>query len=168
MGEKIELLDIVLVEGYVYPFTVVAITADELMVIGGFDRIRYVFNPNKYKITILRKYKAVDSREMFKMYVLVRNSAPIGLGINSIGHVVCDATLKYNHMDSFKDWRDYSNKQVSCLVNDEDFLKAIDSSIPCVTFSEPDWRDSDNIISVAFVPQIVFPSYFKEFDLTNG
>lgn len=107
--------------------------------------------------------------DLLKMYVLVKNSAPIGLGINAVGHVTFMAANSF-HSEIFNDWKDKSFKKVTCLVSPEEFEAAIaaikEVNGNFIIFNENDWGDQD--LSVAFEPRYIFPDIFKKFKLHSG
>lgn len=171
MKDTFEILDQVIVHGHVGVFTIIDINHDYYIALNGYDQVRYCLKPEINKIRLYRKHKKVDIRENLKMYVVVRDIAPIGLGINSVGHVVSDAMENFDP-EILAEWKKYSNRQVSCIATDEQFNKIIEDADDCgleyVLFNEPDWRDGDNTISVAFAPDVVFPDSFRELKLHSG
>lgn len=171
MTEKFETLDQVVVHGHVGIFTIIDVRDGEYVALNGYDNVRYCLNPELNNIRMYRKHIKVDIREKLKMYVVVRDIAPIGLGINSIGHVVSDAMENFDS-DILSEWKKYSNKQVSCIASEDQFNQIIVDANECgleyILFTEPDWRDYDDIISVAFTPDVVFPDSFRELKLHGG
>lgn len=107
--------------------------------------------------------------DLLKMYILVKNTAPIGLGINAVGHATFMAGQTFNS-DIFNEWKEKSFRKVTCLVSPEEFDAAISAiknvSGNYVVFNENDWNDQD--LSVAFEPRYSFPEVFKTFKLHSG
>lgn len=103
------------------------------------------------------------------MYILVKNTAPIGLGINAVGHATFMAAQRFTS-DVFKEWNEKSFRKVTCLVSPEEFDMAIEAITQIdgsyVVFNENDWNDQD--LSVAFEPRYSFPEIFKTFKLHSG
>lgn len=165
------LLDKVIVEGNPLICTVIGISAE---------------NPNRVTVTDGNIVIGVISPVLFRpnrpqtvaselaMYVLVRNTAPIGLGINAIGHVTHQAAhyFKDKNYDNYEQWMDHSNKQRSCIVTDDEYYEAIEAAheigLDYTEFVEPDWRYGDNKIAVAFEPAVIFPNIFKTIKLHSG
>lgn len=107
--------------------------------------------------------------DLLKMYVLVKNTAPIGLGINAVGHATFMAAQNFESK-VFKIWEINSFRKVTCLVSPEEFdaaieaIKEVDGNY--IVFNENDWNDQD--LSVAFEPRYSFPEIFKTFKLHGG
>ncbi|MCK9429079.1 MAG: hypothetical protein M0R17_03590 [Candidatus Omnitrophica bacterium] len=173
---KFKLLDQVIINGVDELLTIIQINGDQCTVCGTNSTTYVVL---KKEMTYIRSAKLHDKNELLAMYILVRNSAPIGLGINSVGHV---AHIAANNFDSelSKEWECKSFKLRTCLVTDAEYDLAInkiqelgtrqDDELSYVEFFENDWKDNPNKlnISVAFAPRYTWPSLFKLFDLHSG
>jgi hypothetical protein len=120
-------------------------------------------------ITFINTTKTHSKYDLLKMYVLVRDSAPIGLGINGCTHVGYLAGKTFNG-PIMKDWEEKSFRKVTCLVSDADFYNAIKAIKEVngnyVIFRENDWDDKE--LSVAFEPRYSFPEIFKTLNLHSG
>ncbi len=128
-----------------------------------------LYDYEDYEIELISRPIKKSKYDYLKMYVLVKNTAPIGLGINSVGHVTYSACKKFDSQ-IHKEWETYSNRQVTCLVSEEEFKQAIEEIEKIggkyVLFNENDWNDQD--ISVAFEARYNFPDIFKTFKLHSG
>ena len=124
---------------------------------------------NESDITYISTPKKLVKYDLLKMFVLVKDTAPIGLGINAVGHTTFLACRKFDSC-IFKDWEAKSFRKVTCLVSPEEFDLAIEEIKKIngnyVIFNENDWNDQD--ISVAFEPRYTFPDIFKTFKLHGG
>ena len=121
------------------------------------------------EITLVGSPRKKLKADLLKMYVLVKNTAPIGLGINAVGHATFMAAQNFEST-VFKIWEINSFRKVTCLVSPEEFdaaitaIKEVDGKY--VVFNENDWNDQD--LSVAFEPRYSFPEIFKTFKLHGG
>lgn len=121
------------------------------------------------EITLVGSARKKLKADLLKMYVLVKNTAPIGLGINAVGHATFMAGQTFNS-NVFNEWKEKSFRKVTCLVSPEEFDAAIQTIKEIggnyVVFNENDWNDQD--LSVAFEPRYSFPEIFKTFKLHSG
>lgn len=121
------------------------------------------------EMTLVGSPKKQLKYDLLKMYVLVKNTAPIGLGINAVGHVTFMAAQRFTS-NVFKEWNEKSFRKVTCLVSPEEFDAAIEAIREIdgkyVAFNENDWGNQD--LSVAFEPRYSFPDIFKTFKLHGG
>ena len=120
-------------------------------------------------LTYIYSEKPRNKYDFLKMYILVKDSAPIGLGINACSHVGYLAAKTFDNQIS-EEWEKCSFKKVTCLVSPEQFDQAIEEIRKVdgeyVLFNEDDWNNQD--ISVAFEPRYSFPEIFKTFKLHSG
>jgi len=120
-------------------------------------------------LTYIYSEKPRSKYDFLKMYILVNDTAPIGLGINSIAHVGYLAAKTFDSSIA-EEWRVCSFKKVTCLVSEEQFNEAIKEIEKIggnfVSFNEDDW--DNQYISVAFEPRYSFPEIFKTFKLHSG
>lgn len=153
---------------------------DEIYTVVGYD-----YDKNEYNIahplfeilfdipesdlTLIYSEKPKSKYDFLKMYVLVKDTAPIGLGINSCSHVGFLAAKTFDSQIT-DEWEKCSFKKVTCLVSPEQFDEAIKEIEKIggnyVRFNEDDWECQD--ISVAFEPRYSFPEIFKTFKLHSG
>lgn len=120
-------------------------------------------------LTFIYSEKPKSKYDFLKMYVLVKDTAPIGLGINACSHVGYLAAKTFDSSIA-EEWRVCSFKKVTCLVSEKQFDEAIREIEKIggnfVRFNENDWECQD--ISVAFEPRYSFPEIFKTFKLHSG
>lgn len=120
-------------------------------------------------LTYIYSEKTKNKYDFLKMYVLVKDTAPIGLGINACSHVGFLAAKTFDSSIA-DEWEKCSFKKVTCLVSPEQFDEAIKEIEKIngnfVVFNEDDWDNQD--ISVAFEPRYSFPDIFKTFKLHSG
>ena len=97
-----------------------------------------------------------------KMYILVRQKAPKGWGVNAVGHAALMCYLRFKNESAMKSWLRYSFRKVTCLVSDEEYKLARKAG-QYVEFIED---DLDNMpLVLAFKPRAKFPCYFNGFKL---
>ena len=97
-----------------------------------------------------------------KMYVLVKKSAPKGLGINSIGHAVLNCYLDFQDHPDTQEWLKNSFRKVTCLVTDKEFEEAKQTE-GCSITTESDWDNQE--IALAFRPRAEWPEMFRKIEL---
>lgn len=96
-----------------------------------------------------------------RMYILVREKAPVGWGVNGVAHAALMCYLKYHKHPDMVKWLRHFNK-VTCLVSDEEYNLAKTAG-DYVEFIE---NDLDNMpLVLAFKPRDKWPCYFKGFSL---
>lgn len=140
---------------------------------GGFYTLAYSEGRTRLaresEMTLVGQTRPQMKYDLLKMYVLVKNTAPIGLGINAVGHATFMAAQNFEST-VFKIWEINSFRKVTCLVSPEEFDAAIEAikevGWKYVVFNENDWYDQD--LSVAFEPRYSFPEIFKTFKLHGG
>lgn len=59
-----------------------------------------------------------------KMYILIRESIPLGIAMSAVGHAVLACYDEYEDDPDMQKWMDGSFKKVVCKVNDKEFEKA--------------------------------------------
>lgn len=97
-----------------------------------------------------------------KMYILVKESVPKGLGVNAVGHAVLAGYLKWKDHPDTQDWLEKSFRKVTCLVSDAEFEKAkkVDNHL---VIDENDWHNEDgnNEVALVFRPRTDWPKMFN-------
>lgn len=149
-------------------YTVIGFNAirDEVTIVSPFHD---PFDVLESDLTYIYSEKPKNKYDFLKMYVLVKDTAPIGLGINACSHVGFLAAKSFDSSIT-EEWQACSFKKVTCLVSPEQFdeaikeIEKIDGNF--VRFNEDDWECQD--ISVAFEPRYSFPDIFKTFKLHSG
>ena len=63
-----------------------------------------------------------------KMYILVKDSIPLGLAITAVAHAAAAAMDKWRYDATFVQWKNTSFKKVVCKVSNKEFTEAIDES----------------------------------------
>lgn len=120
-------------------------------------------------IIFIRSKKRNVKFDFLAMYVIVKDTAPIGLGINACTHAGFMAGRTFSGQ-VFQDWMNFSFRKRTCLVSPEEFDKCIEEIKKVdgdyVVFNENDWGNQD--LSAAFAPRYSFPSIFKTLKLHPG
>lgn len=94
-----------------------------------------------------------------KMYILLKDSVPLGFAINSIGHGVLMAHFKWQKDEDYLIWLELSFKKVTCKVDLETFDKFKQFPDHVIVTES---RLSNEEIALVFKPKNVFPVEFKE------
>lgn len=98
-----------------------------------------------------------------KMYILVKKTAPMGLGVNAIGHVAIATYIRYKDDPIVKEWATEKHfRKVTCLVTDEEFEKA-KTYDDHVIMTEDAWGDKE--ITIGFKPREEWPEFFRSLKL---
>ena len=120
-------------------------------------------------IIFIRSKKRNVKFDFLAMYVIVKDTAPIGLGINACTHAGFMAGRSF-FGEVFEDWMKFSFRKRTCLVSPEEFDKCIEEiknvDGDYVVFNENDWGNQD--LSAAFSPRYSFPPIFKTLKLHPG
>jgi hypothetical protein len=56
----------------------------------------------------------------YRMYILVRESIPLGKAINSVAHGAIGANDLWQHMDEYQRWKAISYRKITCKVSDRE------------------------------------------------
>jgi hypothetical protein len=130
---------------------------------GGFSEVA------EDELTYIYSEKTAIKYDSLAMYVIVKNTAPIGLGINACTHAGYLAAKKFKG-EIHTDWEKHSFRKRTCLVSEEEYNECIKSIIALngdyLEFIENDW--GDRALSAAFAPRYSFPSIFKKIKLHPG
>ena len=97
-----------------------------------------------------------------KMYVLVKDSVPLGNVMAAVAHAPLSCYLKYQYHADMEDWVNNSFKKVVCKVDDEQFEAA--KAYPrhqLITESSMNGAE----IAIAFVPRKEWPEFFQKLKL---
>lgn len=97
-----------------------------------------------------------------RMYILVKQSIPLGVGIVSVAHAALVALKQYPDDAVLKDWLENSFRKVVVWVSDEDFekYKTLDRSV-VITES----KYNDNETAIVCCPREEWPKAFQYFQL---
>jgi peptidyl-tRNA hydrolase len=97
-----------------------------------------------------------------KMYILVREDAPRGHAINSVGHASLACYLRFKDDPDMQEWLKTSFKKVTCKVSDKEFWRAAKTKDYVSIFE----NDLDHMLmALAFKPRKNYPKYFSKFRL---
>lgn len=103
------------------------------------------------------------TEENLKMYILVRESIPIGLGVNAVGHSSLACYLRFKDHPEVQEWLESPGfKKVTCVVTDGQFeaaKKVEDNIIMC----ERSLNGEE--VALAFRPRRDYPKHFKFYQL---
>lgn len=100
-----------------------------------------------------------------KMYILVRDSVPLGYAINGVGHATLACFLKFAGHRDMQRWLADSFRKVTCKVNDEELAAALSAvgTDQCVIITES--VIGHQTVAVAFCPRKEWPEIFETFKL---
>ena len=97
-----------------------------------------------------------------KMYILVKDSVPIGYALVAVAHASLAAYLKFRDTPEIQEWLSGPFYKTVCKVNDREFEKAKECSDHVVTTES---ALDDREIAIAFRPRDDWPKSFKFFKL---
>ena len=97
-----------------------------------------------------------------KMYILVRESIPLGLAMTAAAHCATAAHQKFWGDPDYDWWLNNSFKKVVCKVTDEEFehAKQFDKHI---VMDENNYNDEET--AIVFCPREKFPKDFWSYKL---
>jgi len=110
-----------------------------------------------------REKKRIENKKRSKMYILVRDSMPMGIQANSVAHAALGCYLKFKEHPSVDEWLQYSFRKVTCEVTDEEFKAAKLEADDWVLITEDTMGGAE--IAIAFRPRSNYPESFKKFQL---
>lgn len=95
-----------------------------------------------------------------KMYILVKESVPLGLAINSVAHASLACYLKFQDTPEVKEWLSGPFFKVVCMVSDKEFenAKLVEDHV-IITES----RLGNQEVNITFKPREEYPKMFKFF-----
>jgi peptidyl-tRNA hydrolase len=95
-----------------------------------------------------------------KMYILVKESIPVGNAIVSASHASLAAYLKFNDDEQMKQWVSGPFYKVVCKVNEKEFenAKQVEKNV-IITESSLNGQE----VAIAFCPREEWPKMFKFF-----
>ena len=97
-----------------------------------------------------------------RMYILIRESIPIGYAMVSASHASLAAYLQYKDTPEMKKWISGTLNKTVCKVSDEEFEKA--KQVPDgVVVTEAALRHTE--VALAFKPRDRWPRAFQYFRL---
>jgi len=97
-----------------------------------------------------------------KMYLLLKDFMDVGHAVNSAGHGVLIAHVKWNGDRQYDNWLKNSFRKVSCMVNDKEFENAKKYD-DYVIITEMAFDGAE--VGLVFKPREEWPKPFKFFRL---
>ena len=97
-----------------------------------------------------------------KMYILIRETVPLGLAMVAASHASLACYLKFKDHPDVAKWLEGPFYKSVCKVTDAEFEKAKQER-DCVVLTESAWDNQET--AVAFVPREEYPKMFKFFKL---
>ena len=93
-----------------------------------------------------------------KMYILIRESVPVGLAITAACHASVACNNRFRNTAEIQQWLDGTFYKVVCKVNDKEFenAKAVED---CVVVTESALGGIET--AIAFKPREEYPKMFK-------
>lgn len=99
------------------------------------------------------------------MYILVRESVPLGFAVVGVAHASLAAYLKFQDSEEVRAWLAGPFAKAVCRVSDSEFEKAKDAG-DFVSISESALGGAENVL--AFKPREEWPKGFRFFKLFRG
>lgn len=101
-----------------------------------------------------------------KMYILVKRSVPIGLGVNAVGHTSLATYLKFKDDHVLQAWLASKHfRKVTCVVSDREFEKAKEYSDYVIMTENALSGTPNDEIAIGFKPREEWPEFFKSLRL---
>ncbi|MCX7746937.1 MAG: peptidyl-tRNA hydrolase [Clostridia bacterium] len=97
-----------------------------------------------------------------KMYILVKESIPLGFAVVAVAHASLAAYLKYKETENIKEWLDGPFYKVVCKVSDKEFDKAKELE-DNVVITESALNNEE--VAIAYKPREEWPKEFKFYRL---
>jgi len=94
-----------------------------------------------------------------KMYILIRDKAPLGLAANAIGHAALATYLKFKDHPETQEWLQHSFRKVTCSVSDMEFERAKSLGTDYEVLTESDWDGGE--IAIGFRPRSEWHGLFR-------
>lgn len=106
--------------------------------------------------------KAIKEPHQLKMYILVKDSVPIGLAMAAVAHAAVACFDNFAFEPEMTAWFRKSFKKVVCKVNDEQLFlsKEYDRH---VIMTESSWGGQET--SIAFCPRVEWDDFFNKLEL---
>lgn len=103
------------------------------------------------------------TEKKLKMYILVRQSVPIGLGVNAVGHTSLATYMKFKDDPVMQEWVTSKHfRKVTCIVSDEQFEKA--KKYPDHVIMTENAIDNAEV-AMGFCPREEWPDFFRSLRL---
>lgn len=94
-----------------------------------------------------------------KMYILVKDTIPLGLAMNAVAHAAVACYLKYKDDQIMEEWLSDSFRKVTCKVTEEEFERAKQQPEDHIVMTELALDKAET--AVAFKPAKEFSKFFK-------
>lgn len=105
----------------------------------------------------------LDLENPLRMYILVKDTIPLGLAVNSVGHATIACYRKFQDDPGMKDWIESPHfKKVTCSVPEGQF-QAAKSTENHIVMTERALNGAETCI--AFCPRRSYPKHFSFFRL---
>lgn len=100
--------------------------------------------------------------EKLKMYILVKNTLPVGKAVVGIAHASLACYLKYKETAEVEKWINGPFYKTICLVTEEEFEQAKYES-DNIIITESSLNNQETVL--AFKLRYSYPKYFKFYKL---
>ena len=104
----------------------------------------------------------IEELKRLKMYVLVKDTVPLGHAINSVGHATVACYIKFQDSPVVIDWLEHSFRKVTCKVTQAQFDEA-KLVADHVVITESALGGEETV--VVFKPRDVWPEQFRYYPL---
>jgi len=99
-----------------------------------------------------------------KMYILIRDSIPLGFAMPAIGHGVSACQTKFQDTDNWKKWAEESFVKIVCKLNDKEFNRAKGYS-EGVLMTESELNGEETVLVFCPRPDDEWPKPFRFYRL---
>ena len=101
--------------------------------------------------------------EKLRMYALIKESVPVGLGANAIGHISLATFFAFKDDPVMRAWATSRHfRKVTCIVSDEEFERAKEHPDFCIMTED---AIGDVEIALGFKPMLKWPRFFRSLRL---
>jgi peptidyl-tRNA hydrolase len=94
-----------------------------------------------------------------KMYILVKDTIPLGLAMNAVGHSALACYLKFKDDPIMEEWLNTSFRKVTCKVTEEEFERAKQRTEEHIVMTELTLDNAET--AIAFKPTKEFSRFFN-------
>jgi hypothetical protein len=103
---------------------------------------------------------------MSKMYILVKDTVPLGFAINAVAHASLSCYKTFEGDPDMEEWFDLYFNKVTCKVTEEQFEWAKTNCDKHRIITES--RLNNQELAIAFCPRSDWPAEFRKFPLYNS
>jgi len=93
-----------------------------------------------------------------KMYILIKDTIPLGLAMNAVGHGALACYLEFQDDPMMKEWLETSFRKVTCKVSEKEFEQAKKRKEPHIVMTELALDKEET--AVVFKPAKEFSRFF--------